>query len=55
MANLSTEPVIYAPDHLQHQPTVTSQNQLQNDINMSALPPFWPESCFPSLYQMDTV
>ena len=38
MANLSTEPVVYAPDHLQRQPTVTSQNQLQNDILMSALP-----------------
>ena len=37
MANLSTEPVIDAPDDLQHQPTVASQNQLQNDINMSTL------------------
>ena len=47
MANLSTEPVIYALDHLQCQPTVTSQNQLQNDINMSALPaPEEPEDPF---------
>ena len=60
MANLSTEPVIYAPDHLQHQPTITSQNQLQNDINMSALPaPEEPEnpshkpqfpSCLPNIH-----